>query len=648
VKIRTAVLARLLPVLGTLFAFTAVSRADEPVFPADDQSVEKRLADADHYLSSDELEGRGLKTRGIELAAEFIARQFHEAGLKTDACGGTPFQKFPVTVDARLGSENRLLLSGPRQVGDRPEPPLALTLGRDYTPLASGDSCRFDLPLAFVGYGVTDPAAGYDDYAGVNAAGKAVIVLRQHPRSLGKDGKEHGCGGSGHSLIRRKIANAFEHGASAVIFLTDRVQLEAQAGDDKLMRLVTGGCRNTHRDLPVFHCRREAIEPAIRAAFGTGLDGLERQINCGGTGFQPVSGQHRQDACATCGPAPRSGDLTGWRVSGQTEIHRTQTIAKNVIGVLPGANPAASETVVVGAHYDHFGFIDVESHGVKHREFYSGADDNASGVSSLLEIARTLAHRGHPLPRQVVFLSFCAEEEGLLGSSFYVSHPVVPLSRTVVMVNLDMVGRLRSNTLYVRGIGTSVGWGNIIQRLNSRQGLSLVLQEAFGSSDQLSFYAKDVPILAFFTGRHEDYHETTDKFSKLNIPGMRRVARLASDVVESLADAPVRPQEVAMAPPDDTEPYFGAYGDFTRSDPGYALGPVQKGSPADRAGLKDGDLVVQIGANRIASDEDFDEALSHYLGGEHLKLVVIRGRQSRTCDITLGKPHPGSKRVEHE
>jgi hypothetical protein len=593
------------------------------VFRADDAAVEQRLADADRYLSSDALEGRGLKTRGLELAAEFIARQFHEAGLKTDVCGGTPFQKFPVTIDARLGSENRLLLSGPRQAGGRPEPPLALTLGRDYMPLAAGDSCRFDLPLAFVGYGVTDPAEGYDDYAGVNAAGKAVIVLRQHPRQVGKDGKDHGCGACGHALLRRKIANAFEHGASAVIFVTDRIQLDEQAGDDKLVSLTKGGCRNTHRDLPVFHCRRDAIEPAIRAALGSDLASLQRQIDRG--------------------PAPRSGDLTGWRISGQTEIHRQQTVAKNVIGVLPGANPAASETVVVGAHYDHFGFVDLQTHGARHREFYSGADDNASGVASLLEIARTLAHRGHPLPRQVVFVSFCAEEEGLLGSSYYVSHPVVPLNRTVVMVNLDMVGRLRSNTLYVRGLGTSVGWGNIIQRLNSRQGLSLVLQDAFGSSDQLSFYAKDVPILAFFTGRHEDYHETTDKFSKLNIPGMRRIARLASDVVESLADAPVRPQEVAMAPPDDTEPYFGAYGDFTRSDPGYAIGPVEKGSPADRAGLRDGDLVVQFGANRIASDEDFDEALSHYVGGEHVKLVVMRGNQSRNFDITLGKPHLASK-----
>jgi hypothetical protein len=600
-----------------------MSHADEPVFRADDAAVEQRLADADRYLSSDALEGRGLTTRGLELAAEFIARQFHEAGLKTDVCGGTPYQKFPVTVDARLGSENRLLLTGPGQTAGHPQPPRALVPGRDYTPLAAGDSCRFDLPLAFVGYGVTDPAEGYDDYAGLNVAGKAVIVLRQHPRQVGKDGKDHGCAACGHALLRRKIANAFQHGASAVIFVTDRLQLDEQAGDDKLVSLTKGGCLSAHRDLPIFHCRREAVEPAIRAALGTDLAGLERQIGRG--------------------PAPRSSDLSGWRISGQTEIRRQQTTAKNVIGVLPGANPAGSETVVVGAHYDHFGFVDLQSHGVKHREFYSGADDNASGVASLLEIARTLAHRGHPLPRQVVFVSFCAEEEGLLGSSYYVSHPVVPLSRTVVMVNLDMVGRLRSNTLYIRGIGTSVGWGTVIQRLNSRQGLSLVLQDAFGSSDQLSFYAKDVPILAFFTGRHEDYHETSDKFAKLNIPGMRRIARLARDVVESLADAPVRPQEVAMAPQEESEPYFGAYGDFTRSDPGYAIGPVEKGSPADRAGLQDGDLLVQLGANRIVSDDDFDEALSHYVGGEHVKLLVMRGSQSRTCEITLGKPHPASK-----
>jgi hypothetical protein len=627
VKTRTPVRARLLAALVAILALPALCRADEPAFREDDAAVEQRLAEADHYLSSDALEGRGLKTRGLELAAEFIARQFQEAGLKTDVCGGTPFQKFPVTVDARLGSENRLLLTGPSRAG-KTEPPRALTPGRDYTPLAAGDSCRFDLPLAFAGYGVTDPAEGYDDYAGLNAAGKAVIVLRDHPRYVGKDGKEHGCGACGHAILRRKIANAFAHGASAVIFVTDRVQLDEQAGDDRLVSLTKGGCLNTHRDLPIFHCRREAIEPAIRAALGTDLAGLERRIGLG--------------------PTPQSADLAGWRVSGQTEIHRQQTVAKNVIGVLPGANPAGSEAVVVGAHYDHFGYVDRVSHGVKHREFYSGADDNASGVASLLEIARTLARRPHPLPRQVIFVSFCAEEEGLLGSSYYVSHPLVPLSRTVVMVNLDMVGRLRSNTLYVRGIGTSVGWGNIIQRLNSRQGLSLVLQQALGSSDQLSFYAKDVPILAFFTGRHEDYHETTDKFPKLNIPGMRRIARLACDVVESLADAPVRPQEVAMAQAEESEPYFGAYGDFTRSDPGYALGPVEKGSPADRAGLKDGDLVVQLGANPIASDDDFDEALSHYVGGEHVKLVVMRGSQSRTCEITLGKPHLASKTAIRE
>ena len=276
VKTRPPVVARFLAALGALLAFSPVSRADEPLFHADDAAVEQRLADADRYLSSDALEGRGLTTRGLELAAEFIARQFHEAGLKTDVCDGTPFQKFPVTVDARLGGENRLVLTGPGQDRRHPEP-RALIPGRDYTPLAAGDSCRFDLPLAFVGYGDHRPAEGYDDYAGVNAAGKAVIVLRQHPRQVGKDGKDHGCAACGHvpdaPQDRQRLP---ARGLGGDLRDRPRPSSDDQAGDDKLAvadqgrlpQLRIARCR-------CFHCRREAIEPVIRAALGTDLAGLE-------------------------------------------------------------------------------------------------------------------------------------------------------------------------------------------------------------------------------------------------------------------------------------------------------------------------------------------------------------------------------------
>jgi hypothetical protein len=275
--------------------------------------------------------------------------------------------------------------------------------------------------------------------------------------------------------------------------------------------------------------------------------------------------------------------------------------------------------------------------GTKKRAIYSGADDNASGVSTMLEIARHLAGRPHRPARNVVFVSFSAEEKGMLGSSAYVRQPVMPLDRTVAMFNLDMVGRLRDNKLYVRGSATAAGWTGLVAQLNTQHGLTLDMPpNAFGNSDQLAFYAKEIPILAFFTGRHEDYHETTDKFEKLNIPGMRRITRLAEDVVAALADAPARPHYLAVVPPEDPEPYFGAMGDFTSAERGFCIGPLAEGGPAEKAGLRQRDVVVQFGTDRIAGGDDFVEALTHYAGGQRVHVVARRGGQSRTFDVVLG------------
>lgn len=583
---------------------------------ADDSAMEQRLADAARYLSSDELEGRGLGTRGIELAAEFIAEQFKQIGLKTDACQGTPFQPFQVATGAEPGPDNKLTLVGPKTAATG-KAARTLKLGRDFTPLAVSASLPFDLPLVFAGYGITDRAAGYDDYANLDASGKAVIILRHEPYQADKDKSRAAktvCG----TNLRRKISNAYEHGAAAVIFCTDNAGLHTgQSPEEPLLKFVTAGLRCAHLDLPVVHCRRAVVQAAIQAVYGQDLAAVESQI--------------------ARGPTPLGRELTGWRIAGRASVRTRLSEAKNVVAVLPGAGPNAQETIVVGAHYDHFGCVETVVDGRKQRDIYSGADDNASGVSAMIEIARYLAHRGRPPARQVVFVSFCAEEAGLLGSSHYVCHPVAPLSQTVAMINLDMVGRLRDNKLYVRGSFTASGWAQLLADLDQRHGLTLDLwQGRFGSSDQLSFFAKEVPILHFFTGRHEDYHEPTDKFEKLNIPGMRRVTRMAEDVVAALADAPSRPAYVAAVPPEEREPYFGAFGDFTRPEPGYALGPVAKGGPAQRAGLRDGDLIVQFDGGRIASVDDFNEALAHHVDGERVRVVAKRGSKSRTFDVTLG------------
>lgn len=611
-------------------------------------AIEQRLADTARYLSSDELEGRGPGTRGIELAAQYIAREFRQLGLRTDACQGTPFQRFQLTTDADLGANNRLAVIGPApsQAGASSKSPASSsqpprtewTLGRDFTPLFASDSLEFDFPLAFVGYGITDKAVNYDDYAGVDVAGKAVIVLRNVPKQIkGRTGIK-----SSRGLLRRKIANAYAHGAAAVIFCADLAGVAGQkANEDSLLHPAAAGLRS-HRDLAVFHCRRAAIEPVIRAALGTDLAALESLL--------------------ARGLAPRSQALGRWRIAGQTDIQRVQSPTSNVIAVLPGTGQLAEETVVVGAHYDHFGLGKIGPSGERTAAIYHGADDNASGVAVLLELARRLAQRpNQPAPsppapsrptRQVVFIAFSGEESGLLGSSHYVSHPVAPLARTVAMLNLDMVGRLRDNKLYVRGSFTAAGWAEWIEKLNKRHGLTLALRgERFGSSDQLAFYAKRVPILHLFTGRHEDYHEPTDTFEKLNLPGMRRVAGLAEDLLSDLANDRERPQCRAVVLDDQRSPYFGVFGDFTRQEPGYAIGVVAKNGPAERAGLRDGDLVVQVGESRIANGDDFEEALTHYLGGERVRVVAQRAGQSRSFQVLLGvtqrdgKPAPAQRRT---
>ncbi len=561
-----------------------------------------------------------METRGIELAAQYIAKQFRDLGLITNLCDGTPFQEFQATARSELGADNRLALTGPASGGTGKLATHELTLGEDFTPLAIGGSNCLDLPLVFAGYGVTDKAAGYDDYAELNVAGKAVVVLRGYPWRA-RYPRNATAVSSLHGEPRHKIANAFAHAAAALILCANQEDVEwGTYRGDALPKFSVLGFRCRHRDLPVVFTRRSIWQPAIRATYGMDLFALEDKIERDLT--------------------PRSRELKGWRIAGQVDVRRVTVEVKNVVAVLPGSGRIAEETVAVGAHYDHFGVKETKVGGKRERSIYSGADDNASGVAGMLEIARYLAHHRHSLDRRVVFVAFAAEEEGLVGSSYYVEHPVVPLSRTVVMLNLDMIGRLRDNTLHVRGSFTATGWGGLLERLNQRHGLALDLPpDNFGSSDQLAFYAKRVPILHFFTGRHEDYHQPTDKFEKLNIAGMRRVTQFAEDIAETLADAPMRPQYLAAVRPDQQEACFGVFGDFTRTEPGFAVGPVALGGPADRAGLSNGDVVVRLGQDRIGNVDDFDEALTHHVIGERVPVLVRRGKESRSINVTLSSPN---------
>jgi peptidase M28-like protein/PDZ domain-containing protein len=634
--------------------------------------TEHRLFESVRYLASDELEGRGVGTRGLDRAADYLAAQFSELGLKTQLVDGGPFQKFKVTTSAELGKQNHLALVGPdgKQAGWK--------LGDDFDPLAIGGSATLDLPLVFVGYGITDKDNHYDDYQGVSVEGKAVIVLRHEPQQDNPHSIFNGTQNSPFAPFSRKLSNAYEHGAAAVIFVTDDYDIqhrveqrrkvwqqalgeltEAQAafpkiehptleqteahrklveplltkiheqGEklraeyDPLLGFTGAGSGGDGARLPAVNCRRAVLNAMFRSALNTDLAALEHEIDQG--------------------PKPRSREISGYRLVGRVSVERHEAEVKNVIAVLEGEGATADETIVIGAHYDHLGWGGDGSFVPDKREIHNGADDNASGAAALVEVARELTRREHKLPRRIVLIAFTGEERGLLGSAYYCRHPLFPLERTVAMLNMDMVGRLQDDKLIVQGVDTATEFGPIIDRLNERAGFKITRQPGgFGPSDHASFYGQKIPVMHFFTGVHKDYHRPTDDYDKINATGMRRVAEFVAETAVALAEAPGRPTYKETKPPamlgGGSRPYFGSIPDFSNPEPGYSISGVAQGGPADKGGLKAGDTIIRLGDSRIGNLEDFDSALRKHKGGDKVGVVVKRAGQEVTLSVTLDAP----------
>jgi hypothetical protein len=600
-----------------------------PAYAGSDEvaAVQQRLAATDRYLASDECEGRGLGSKGIDLAADFIVAQLHELnryGVKTDLWDGGPFQKFRVGVDAELGPNNHLTLVGPPQEKNGPERKIKLVLGKDYTPLAISGNGKFDFPLVFAGYGITARKANYDDFAEVDVAGKAAIMLRHQPRDELDDKESAPIKETAYTAFRHKASNAYEHDAAAAIFCSDQAEMRRRRGkDDTLLPFHVAGTTFTHSDLPVITCRRAVI------------DGILHDL------AEPSMGEGEDQIDRTLKPASR--DLKGWRVQGETDVRHVQCEVKNIAAILPGQGPLADEAIVLGAHYDHLGFGSQSTLPSKRGPIYHGADDNASGVAVVLEVARTLAQRPQKLHRTVIFILFTGEEWGFWGSSYYVNDPLVPMSKTAAMINLDMVGRLRENALTVNSVGTGTGFSVLLDRVNRSYGFHLAkVAGASGRSDQASFYAKRVPNIHFFTGKHPEYHRPTDTFPLVNVAGMQRIAGYVLDMTVALANAPQRPAFVAVPMQrrvgEMLRPFLGCVPDFTREEPGYPISAVISGSPAERCGLRGGDVIVKFGKHHIGICDDFDDALQQYAAGDRVKVRVRRMNSTMTFEATLAPP----------
>ncbi|MCZ6856758.1 MAG: M20/M25/M40 family metallo-hydrolase [Gemmatimonadetes bacterium] len=316
----------------------------------------------------------------------------------------------------------------------------------------------------------------------------------------------------------------------------------------------------------------------------------------------------------------------------------------NVVAIIPGRGSLRGQAVVVGAHYDHlgyggFGSLDPDSVRVIH----NGADDNASGTAALIEVARQIQARDGERVRSVVFVAFTAEEAGLIGSDYYVKNPIVPNDSTFAMLNMDMVGYLTDDRLTAFGAETAEEFSSLLESINVDYRFRIsAIGDGYGRSDQQSFFVQKIPVLHFFTGTHENYHRTTDDADLINADGIARVASLVADLTWNLATRTEPLTFVDAAPPQvATSGGYGAYlgtiPDMSDSPGGVRLTGVRSGSPADQAGIRAGDIIIQIATFEVADLYAMTDALRALEPGDTVAIKVRRGDEVIEVEATLGR-----------
>ncbi len=597
------------------------ARAAEKTAEAAAQASEERLRKDVFYLASDELEGRGPTTQGLQKAADYVADQFKKAGLKPGGVDGTWFQPFPYPANV-LDEPAHLTLKGSK--GQEIE----LKQGIQFNPLGLSHSGKLTAPVVFAGYGVSSADARYDDYADVDATDKVVVVLRDTPHFADQ---ERAGRLKGSASLTRKIANAEKHKAAAVLFVNDAE--DAKAGDDLLdfaFHSVLAARQRSDATVPILQVRRSVLQTMLTASAAADLADLEQDID--------------HDA------RPRSLELTGWTVSVEVKCHAGDVTLKNVIGVLDGSGPLANETVVVGAHLDHLGYGGAGGSRlgvVKKPEIHHGADDNASGSTTVMELARRFAAMPERKGRRIVFMTFSGEELGLEGSKYYCEHPLFPLEETIAMFNLDMVGRLRpsdashKDNLLVEGAPTGKNFNDLLAAVNKPYDFDLTMKTDSlpANSDHFSFYKKKVPVIFLWTGFHPDYHKPSDTADKINVEGMRKIADLSVDVIADLATEEKRPEyqtmKVAALRPGGDAPKLGIVPSYKGDDDGLTVDDLVADGPAAKAGLKGGDRIVDISGKPVKNITTYMEAMAAQKKGETIDVTVVRDGKKQVVKVKL-------------
>lgn len=569
-------------------------------------------------LSSPEMEGRGDGTKGLTRAAHMIEDHYRELGLEPAGTVGY-FQPFSLITGAKISGENHFDID--YRPGHFMTLRSALALNEDYVPFSFSDSGSATGQMVFAGYGASASEFGYDDYAGVDVKDKIVVLLRYEPPGFAKDPHS---GMTQHSQLVAKAINARNHGAKAVVIVNGKLPAHEE---DVLTRFgsvsgpVNGG-------ILLVQTKNSVAEKWFKAA-GKSLAEVQEQIN-GST--KPASFVFPESL----------------QVSLQVGVETERATVNNVLAYLPGQT---DEYIILGAHYDHLGRGNFDSLApAQIGQIHPGADDNASGTAGVMELARHFAGiqaklgKGK-LRRGILFANFAGEELGLLGSAHWVEAPTRPLDKAVAMLNMDMIGRIKDGKVFIGGVGTGSSFKTVLELAESKAPFKFEdSPSGYSSSDHTSFVTKKIPVLFFFSGLHSDYHKPSDTWDKINAASAVQLLDMVANVTEQLDSAADRPQFVAVAENRPVGgsgggggygPWFGSIPDFGQIENGVKFSDVTPGSPASKAGLKAGDILVQFGDKPIKNLYDFTDALRRSKVGDVVEVKVLRGGQPLTAQVTL-------------
>ena len=597
--------------------------------PSAQPSVE-RLRNTIMYLASDALEGRRTGTQGANDAAHYIAAEFNMLGLRPGMPGGGRtrgenraryLQPFPYVSKVELGKNNVLTITE-HAVSDTPNGTLTQTLraGEDWIPLGFSTNSHIESKsIIFCGYGISAAELKHDDYQSCAAKGQVVLVIDGSPDGDNPHGQFTQAG-----QIRFKAAAARAAGVRALIIVSGENTLR----DERRSRLSYDNAGEA--GIPVIVVSRTAA-----STFLHDISYYEKRA------------------------AERGAELPILKdISLTVDVVRLELPSFNVVGILPGSDPKLkNEAIVIGAHYDHLGLGGEGSLAPREGEIHHGADDNASGTAGMLELAHIFSVQR---PRRtIVFIAFCGEEEGLIGSNYYVNHPVVPLANTVAMINMDMIGRLKEQKLSIGGVGTAAEWKDEIKRTqdsftapqtipasagnhsstSNASPFALTLNEdGYGPSDHSSFYSKQIPVLFFWTGTHNDYHKPSDTAEKINYQGEARIVSFVANIVRDIDKSGKRPtytvaKSESQGRSTGFRVYLGTIPNYADANDGLLLDGVRDDSPAAKAGINAGDKIVKLAGRDVKNVYDYTYALGEMKAGEEYEVELMRAGQRITLKI---------------